>query len=140
MNNCKHPQRVYLRRGVMPKPYEKLMPFLKRYSAVLLADRPGATAVERQLVNVGEIAYGVRLIVLEEAKRHGFIVKQGDTWDLSPGVKDLAKFLAIERQVLQTLGLERRAKAVPALADYIDAQHKTDTEPHSNHHTKEQSS
>lgn len=130
INNCKHPHRTYLKRGVVSQKYAWILPFLKRYSDALLRDKPDATEAERRLVNVGETAYGVRMMILEEAKQNGFIVKQGDTWDLSPGVKDLPRFLAIERQALQTLGLERRAKAVPVLADYIEAKRNQDNDDH----------
>lgn len=126
INNCKHHHRTYLKRGVVSKKYEWILPFLKRYSEALLRDKPDATEAERRLVNVGETAYGVRLMILQEAKENGFIVKQGDTWDLSPGVKDLPRFLGIERQALHTLGLERRAKAVPVLADYLEAKRNLD--------------
>lgn len=128
INNCKHPHRAYFKRGVVHKKYRWIVAFLKRYSDGLLRDKPDATEAERRLVNVGETAYGVRMMILEEAKENGFIVKDGNTWDLSPGLKDLPRFLAIERACLQALGLERRAKTVPQLHEYISQRSEANTQ------------
>ena len=65
------------------------------------------------------------MLILAEAARSGFIVKEDGTWDLAPGAKELAKFLSIERASLQTLGLGRRAKPVRDLAKQIQAARET---------------
>jgi hypothetical protein len=58
------------------------------------------------------------MLLLSEIAKSGFI-KNGE---ISTAAKELPRFLAIERQALQTLGLERRAKTVMQLNEYIDAQ------------------
>lgn len=62
------------------------------------------------------------MLILAEAARSGFIVKEDGTWDVAPGAKELAKFLSIERASLQTLGLGRRAKPIGGtLAELLGA-------------------
>lgn len=88
------------------------MPTLETYSGGLLSDKPDATEAERRCVEVAQIARGASMLILSEAARSGFIVKENGSWDLSPGAKELARFLSIERASLQTLGLGRRAKPI----------------------------
>jgi hypothetical protein len=52
------------------------------------------------------------MLIMAEAARSGFIVKEHGSWSLAPGARELAKFLSVERACLQTLGLGRRTKAV----------------------------
>jgi hypothetical protein len=61
------------------------------------------------------------MLILAECARSGFIVKEGNTWNLSPAAKDLPRFLALELKALQALGLERKTKTVPVLSQYIEA-------------------
>ena len=56
------------------------------------------------------------MLILAEAARTGFGREVDGTWDLTPGAKELARFLGVERQALKDLGLERRARdATPTL-------------------------
>lgn len=139
LNNVRYAHRAWWRRKALRKEDKWIVPTIERYIQGLRSDKPDASETEQRLMEVSQIARGASMLILAEAARNGFIVKQGDSWDLSPGAKDLPKFLSIERQALQTLGLERRAKSIPVLADYIEAKRNNDGEPHSNHnpHTKE---
>ncbi len=116
-----------------------IVPAIERYLRGLLTDKPDASEAEQRLMEVSQISRGATMLILAEAARNGFIVKQGDSWDLSPGAKDLPKFLAIERQALQSLGLGRRTKAVPMLAEYIEAKRQKDSESSSQSPDKEAS-
>ncbi|SLM48417.1 protein of unknown function [Nitrospira japonica] len=62
------------------------------------------------------------MLILAECARSGFIVKEDGSWNLAPGARELGRFLAIERQALQTLGLDRRAKPTGrSLAELLTA-------------------
>ncbi len=42
------------------------------------------------------------------------------TWDLMPGVQRLIGFLSVQARILKTLGLERRARNVKTLEQYVE--------------------
>jgi hypothetical protein len=102
---------------------------MEAYSGALLSDKPDASEAERRCIELAQIARGCSMMILSEAGRSGFITKADGTWDLSPGAKELARFLSIERQALQTLGLGRRAKAPIMLSDYLEAKKQKDHVP-----------
>lgn len=52
------------------------------------------------------------MLILAEAARSGFARRVDGSWEVAPGVKELSKFLSVERAALQTLGLERQPKLV----------------------------
>jgi hypothetical protein len=85
---------------------------LESYSAGLASDKPDLTEAEARLIEVSQTARGAMMLIMAEAARSGFIVKEHGSWGLAPGARELAKFLSVERSCLQTLGLGRRAKAV----------------------------
>jgi hypothetical protein len=139
LNNVRYPHRAWWRRKALRKEDKWIVPTIERYIQGLRSDKPDASEAEQRLMEVSQISRGATMLILAEAARSGFIMKDGNTWDLSPGAKDLPKFLAIERQALQTLGLGRRARAIPMLSEYIQAKRTNDNEePHEPHpHTKE---
>lgn len=100
---------------------------MEAYSDGLMSDKPDASEAERRCIELAQIARGCSMMILSEAGRSGFITKADGTWHLAPGAKELARFLSIERQALQTLGLGRRAKAPIMLSDYIES--KKNEEP-----------
>ena len=126
LNNNKHRHRSWWERLALRQEDRGILPTLKAYHASLRSDNPDASEAARRLMEVAQTARGAWMLILSECARSGFIIKGADTWDLSPGAKDLPRFLSIERQALQTLGLERKARTVPLLTDYIEAKRKKD--------------
>jgi len=120
LHNCKHPWRTFWRRRALRAEDKWILPVLERYGSGLDSDRPDMTEGERHMAQIAQTARGATMLILAEAARSGFIRQVDGSWDLAPGVRDLAKFLQVERGALQALGLERRAKPVgPSLSEYI---------------------
>jgi hypothetical protein len=119
LHNAKYPWRSFWRRRALKAEDRWILPVLEGYSGGLLSDRPDASEAERRCVEVAQIARGASMLILAEAARSGFITPKNGMWDLSPGAKELAKFLSIERASLQTLGLQRRVKDVTTLAELL---------------------
>lgn len=88
----------------------------------LLSDKGGeqATAGERALIENATIARVCALLCLARMGQTGPFVKGAKGETASPGLEALPKFLAAERQSLQALGLERRARDLPRLADVLN--------------------
>lgn len=112
LHNSRHPWRSFWRRRALRAADRWILPMLETYSRGLLSDKPDASEAERRCVEVAQIARGATMLILSEAARSGFIVKENGSWTLAPGARELARFLTIERACLQTLGLGRRAKPV----------------------------
>ena len=70
------------------------MPTLESYASGLASDKPGLSEAEGRLIEIGQIARGATMLILAEAARSGFIHRVDGTWDLSPGAKELARFLS----------------------------------------------
>ncbi len=97
---------------------------LERYTAALQSDKPHMTETERLMAENAQAARGAVLLILAETGRSGFVRQIDGTWDLAPGAKELAKFLAAERGALQAIGLERRTQQVPSLDAYLEAAYR----------------
>lgn len=134
LNAAKRPWRSFWRRRALRPEDRWIKSMMEAYSDGLLLDKPDASEAERRCIELAQIARGCSMLILAEAGRSGFITKADGTWDLAPGGKELARFLSIERQALQTLGLQRRAKAPVMLSQYIEAvaaKQKKDGDPSS---------
>jgi len=95
---------------------------LESFSSGLSADKADLTEAEARMIEIAQVARGATMLILSEAARSGFIVKEKRSWNLAPGAKELAKFLSVERNCLQTLGLGRRAKVIgKSLAELLAA-------------------
>ncbi len=128
LNNCRKPWRAFWRRRAL-KPEDKwILPTLERYAGGLASDKPGLSEAEARLIEIAQISRGATMLILAEAARSGFTKPERGSWNLSPGAKELAKFLAVERACLQTLGLGRRAKPIQDLAKQIQAERQADGE------------
>lgn len=126
LNNSKRPWNTFFRRKAVSQKNRWILRVLEGYAAGLASDKPGLSEAERRLIELAQMSRGASMLILAEASTSGFIVKENGSWDLAPGAKDLPRFLAIERQALQTLGLERRAKPVTLLSEYLETQKKPD--------------
>ena len=112
LHGARHPWRSFWRRRALKTSDRWILPTLESYSAGLASDKPGLSEAESRLIEIAQISRGASMLILAEAARSGFIEKAEGSWDLSPGAKELAKFLSIERASLQTLGLGRRSKPI----------------------------
>jgi hypothetical protein len=128
LNASRHPWRSFWRRRALKAEDKWILPVIEGYASGLASDKPGLSEAEARMIEIGQISRGATMLILAECARSGFIVKENGSWDLSPGAKELAKFLSIERASLQTLGLGRRVKPVGGtLAELLAAPKK---EPH----------
>jgi hypothetical protein len=96
---------------------------MAEYRGELVADQGGEetiTAAKRALVELAVAARFKRLAVEAYLLSMDSLVDRRHrcVW---PVVKDAAALEAHERAILRDLGLERRAKAVPSLAEYLAA-------------------
>ncbi len=120
LNNVKRPWAVFWRRRALRAEDRWIIPILEGYSAGLAADKPDLTEGENRMLQIAQTARGATMLILAEAARSGFVRKMDGSWDLAPGAKELSRFLALERQALQTLGLERRARDVtPSITEQV---------------------
>jgi hypothetical protein len=126
LNRSQHPWRSFWRRRALKSEDKWILPVLEGYATGLASDKANPTEAEKRLIEIGQIARGASMLILAEAARSGFIVKENGSWDLSPGAQELARFLSVESRCLQALGLERRAKPVQDLARQIQVARETD--------------
>ncbi len=124
LNASRYPWRSFWRRRALRTEDKWILPVLETYSDGLLSDKPDASEAEKRCVEIAQIARGASMLILAEAARSGFIVRENGSWNLAPGARELAKFLGVERNCLQTIGLDRRAKPVGGtLAELLAASH-----------------
>ena len=119
LNHCKQPWRAFWRRRALRLEDRWILPNLEAYSSGLAADKPDMSAAEARLIELAQVARGATMLILAEAARSGFINKEVGSWNLAPGARELAKFLAVEKACLLGLGLGRRAKPVQSLQQYL---------------------
>ena len=117
LSAARHPWRVFWRRRALRVEDRWIAPVLEGYAEGLSADKGGAGSIsnaEGRMIEVAQTARGATMLILAEAARRGFTIpgQDGKGWDLAPGAKELGRFLGLERQALDSLGLERRAKDV----------------------------
>lgn len=112
LHNSRHPWRSFWRRRALRAEDKWILPSLENYSAGLASDKPNLTETEARMIEIAQTARGASMLILAEAARSGFIHKQDGTWNLSPGARELSRFLAVERSCLQVLGLGRRTKPI----------------------------
>lgn len=127
LNNSRHPWRSFWRRRALKSEDKWILPVIEQYASGLAADKPGLTEAEARLIEIGQISRGATMLILAECARSGFVVKEDGTWNLSPGAKELVRFLSVERSALQTLGLDRRAKPVQSVDEYVTQRYGNST-------------
>jgi hypothetical protein len=117
--------RAFYRRLALPKKYRFLLPMIEGRVSQLADDKGGPenlTAAEVALLDLYRRAHGASLLLLAEAHEKGYIRVAADgSWDLHPGAREIARFAEMERRILMTFGLERRAKPVDPMQALQDA-------------------
>jgi hypothetical protein len=134
LNAVKNPWASFWRRRALRPQDRWILPLLDAYAGSLVADRGGPeamTAGEAHMIEIARLARGCTLLILAEmAKgpgvggvRRGTSTKTGDVVQ-SATEADLAgamvRFMSIEANALKTIGMDRRAKPVPSLAQFLE--------------------
>jgi len=126
LNNVRRPWDVFWNRRALRSSDRWLLPLLEDYADGLTQHLGGdgnISEVERRLVELGRMARGCALLILHDAARYGRVrtVTEGgcQSWALAPGYAELPRFLSLERQVLNTLGLEKRLPKEIDLRGYL---------------------
>jgi hypothetical protein len=126
LNASRHPWRTLWRRGAVKPELQWIVPLMQRYADALEADKGGAenvSAAARSLIEVAAMARGCASLILSCAGQYGVVEPADDgsnRWNISPGLRELPKFLKTEVSALLGLGLERRTREI-TLADYLGA-------------------
>jgi hypothetical protein len=126
VNSSRHSWRTFLRRRVLIRPEDRVALHLAdRLTVALVTDKGGPDAVtagEAALIENATIARVCASLCLAEIGRTGAFVVGADAGRVaSPALKELSRFVSAERQALQALGLERRAKRAVTLDEYLTA-------------------
>jgi hypothetical protein len=119
LNQTRHAWAVYWRKRALRPEDRWIASLLGDYAAGLVSDRggpEGVTATEARMVELAALARGCTMLVLAEAAKRGGLIPAGKGPDLPAA---LARFATVEARCLLGLGLERRAKPVPALQEYL---------------------
>lgn len=133
LNASRHPWRTLWRRGAVKPELQWIVPLMQRYADALEADKGGAeniSAATRSLIEVAAMARGCSSLILSCAGQYGVVEPAGEgsnRWNISPGLRELPKFLKAEASALLGLGLERQSKPVPSLAEYLEAKEAAKT-------------
>ena len=111
MNNCRHPWRTFWRRRALKPSHRWVLSVIDTYGSSLANERAELTEAERRVIEIAQVGRGCAMLIMAECAESGLIRKTADGWDLSPGAKELAKFLTVELKALAMLGLDRRDSA-----------------------------
>ncbi len=109
LNAVRNPWEVFWRRRALRPGDRWCLRIVAEHSAALKADKPNATGAELRLIEIAATARGCAALILASARGERDIL----------GFDTLCRFLSLERQTLKDLGLQRRAKPVPALETYL---------------------
>jgi hypothetical protein len=119
MHAAIHPWRNFWKRRALKPGDRWVLDALESYG--LASDKPDATEAEQRMAELAATARGCWMLILAEARDKGFVRETPNGWDLQPGMKELARFMTVERSALQALGLERRTKDADALDGSYEA-------------------
>lgn len=118
-NASKYGWRVLWRRALIRETDTWVRRPIELYASSLLADKPEATAGQQHVVEVATTAKACVLLILQELKKTGFTSTIDGVLELTPAARELPRFLGLELAALKVLGLERQAKPVQTLAEYL---------------------
>lgn len=129
LNNARRPWRSFWKRRALRSEDRWILPTIESYGSGLISDKGGEesiSAAEMRMIEIAQISRGCAMLILSNAARNGFTRETpanatgGASWDVAPGIRELGRFLALERSALQAIGLERRARPVPTLAEVLE--------------------
>jgi hypothetical protein len=133
MNATKHPWRAFWRRRALRQEDRWVLPILADYAGGLVADKGGPeamTAGEAHMIELAQLARGCVLLILAAAAGGSGIAgsRRSASVNVAGGVRRLtdpdlasalARFMQVEAAALKAVGLTRRAKPVPSLAEIL---------------------
>lgn len=122
LNASRHPWRAFWKRRAL-KPADRWIAVeAMRYLEGLLRDRPDPTEAERRAIELASEAKACRMLIWAALRTQGFTEPHKDGLRLVPAADALPKFIGAELGALKLLGLERRAKQVQTLDEYLSVQ------------------
>ncbi len=127
LHTAKYPWRSVWKRLALKSKDRWVASEVVKYAASLLSDKPDPSAGERHAIELASEAKAARLLIWTAIGESGFTQRGRDGLALMPAAEALPKFIGAELGALKLLGLERRAKAVPTLTEYLAA--KAEIEP-----------
>ena len=111
LNNCRHPWRSFWRRRALKPGHRWVLSVIESYASSLASEKGDLTQAEQRTIELAQIARGCSMLIMAAGAESGLIRKTADGWDLSPGAKELGKFLSVELKALAMLGLEPRVSS-----------------------------
>jgi hypothetical protein len=111
LNAAHYPWRTFWRRRALKPSHRWVLPVIERYGSSLANKSTELTQVEHRVIEVAQVSRGCAMLIMAECAESGLIRKTADGWDLSPGAKELGKFLAVELKALAMLDLEQRVRS-----------------------------
>lgn len=125
-NAVRHPWRSFWKRLALKSEHKSVGLALVKYENALLRDKPDATEGERRTIELACEAKAARLLIWEALEGEGFTRRGIDGLALMPAAEALPKFIGAELGALKLLGLERRARPVQSLTDYLNGAGRPD--------------
>lgn len=120
-----NPWRTFSKR-LAAKPEQKwAVTLAERIAAELMADKPNPTAAEVALIRGFAVAQACLLMAAGDIGERGAFDDEGQARN---ALRELPRYLAECRQTLALLGLERRIKDMPRLADVLSVK-ATESKP-----------
>lgn len=119
MNASKHHWRSFFRRLALRPEDIWIRGEVQRYAAALLSDKGDPSEAERHAIELASEAKACRLLIWKALAPAGFTRRSKDGLALVPAAADLPRFIGMELGALKLLRLERRAKNVQSLDDYL---------------------
>lgn len=121
-NAVKSASRLLWGRGILRAQDMWVRRPLSLYTAGLLADKPNATAGERNVIAVAATAQGCTLLIMNELKQKGFTYMHHGQVELVPAARELARFMSVELTAHKLLNLERRLKPALSLLQQLNGE------------------
>jgi hypothetical protein len=84
---------------------------IEGYAGSLASEKADLTQAEQRTIEVAQISRGCSMLILAECASAGLICQTTEGWNLSPGARELGKFLTVELKALAMLGLDRRVSS-----------------------------
>ena len=120
LHTTRYPWRTFWRRRALKPQHRWVLPVIENYASSLASEKGDLTQAEQRVIEVAQISRGCSMLILAECASQGLICKNKEgQWDLSPGAKELSRYLSTELKALGLLGLERRCLTMGNLAEVL---------------------
>ncbi len=118
LNGVQFPWRAFWARRALRNEDKWVRRVVAEHADSLLSDKPDASEAEKHVVEIASMGRGCQCLILDALRRAGGVeTDKGLTL-----LRELRGFLSLEDKALRALGLERRAKPVPSVGEWIEAQ------------------